>query len=357
MENIEGKDLLIKYLLGETSLEETSFVLNWIHSSDQNKNDFLELQALVDSILASSNPYKINSEQAYRDLQKKLENKKTETKPLKNQLFSFVRIAAIFILGFVISWMVHYLIGQPALSNHSMSYQKIYVPYGSKTRLELPDGSRVILNSGSSLKYPVQFGDKIRDVYLDGEAYFEVKKDKKKPFFVNTAGIHIKVLGTSFNVKAYPEEKTVETTLVTGSIQIFSDKRPESSNKPVCLVPKQKAIYIRNTREDHQNNRDSKSTDVVEDKTEPIQVRSEVKTELCTAWKDNRLEFDNELFHDVIVKIERWYNVEIELNNFELNNARFSGKFDKENIEQAMKALVVVTPFRYEINKNKIKIY
>lgn len=358
MESSEIKDIVIKYLVNETTPDETQLVLHWIQSSEQNKTDFLDMQALVDSILASTNPHKLNSEQAYQKLRKQFGNGKFGVKPTEKRILPFfLKIAAIFILGFGISWMMHNQVNQRVNVADAIRYQKIYVPYGSKTKLELPDGTKVTLNSGSSLKYPLQFGIKTRDVFLEGEAYFDVKKDKTKPFYVNTAGIHIKVLGTSFNVKSYPEEKTVETTLITGSVQIYSDKNMKTDANPILLKPNQKAIYTKSTGFiANQNITDSKKAEA-KVRIEPIRVQSIVKTELFTSWKDNRLEFDNELFRDVIVKMERWYNVEVDVNNSALKEARFSGKFDKENIEQAMKALVVVTPFRYEINKNKIRIY
>jgi ferric-dicitrate binding protein FerR (iron transport regulator) len=358
MEHSEIKDIVIKYLLNEATPEEKKAVLQWIQDADQNKADFLELQGLVDSILASTNPYKLDSDEAYKKIRQKLKTNKSEPESSGNHSLSFfLRIAAIFVLGFGLSWLLHDGLNKKTGIVEIAGYQKVIVPYGSKTKLELPDGTRVTLNSGSTLKYPVQFGGKTRNVYLDGEAYFDVKKDKTRPFFVNTSGIHIKVLGTSFNVKSYPEEKTVETTLITGSVQIFSDKDSRSAESPVLLKPNQKAVYIKSSGLLSDNTRPDIPKDDTKPKIEPIHVESVVKTEPLTAWKDNRLEFDNELFRDVIVKMERWYNVEITMNTAALYKARFSGKFDKENVEQAMKALVVVTPFHYEINKNKITIY
>lgn len=344
------KDLVVKYLIGEATPDEKQLVLEWICLSKENKEEFLEIQAMTDSILALKNPHNLNPKAAYTSLKKKMGKMKAlhEESHFRKVPF-FLKIASVFFAGFFISWLIHKTgnIDYEKISGIKQ-YQKVEVPYGSKTRLELPDGTLVILNSGSSLQYPLQFGEKTRSVFLSGEAYFEVKKDHNKPFFVNTAGIHIKVLGTSFNVKSYPEEKTVETTLITGAIEIFSDAL-KNDKKPVLLRPSQKATYIKEKPS-------SDALPVQNDKAEVLHVQKEENPQLFIAWKDNKLEFDNETFSDLCVKIERWYNVKIILNNDSVKNSRFSGKFDKENVEQAFKALAEVMPFHYQIEKDKIFI-
>lgn len=265
----------------------------------------------------------------------------------------FWKYAALFVLAFSISWLINKNTTTTINNQGQTTFQNIEVPYGSKTRIELPDGSKVTLNSGSKLRYESNLGNNTRAVYLEGEAFFDVKKDASRPFYVNTSGIKIKVLGTSFNVKAYPEEKTVETTLVTGKVEIFENNRSE--NKPIAvLLPSQKAIFEKETATVALKDKEPASEDSADD--DNIAIKTGIKTELSVAWKDNEFVFDNERFEDLVVRIERWYNVEIDLSNAELKNARFSGKFDKETIEQALKALTFVSPFRYEIKKNMITI-
>lgn len=353
METAEMKDLVIKFLLNEATPDERKFVTEWILLSKENKEEFLETQALVDSILAFKNPHKINSRKAYQQLRRKIGSGKHSAKTRRMPVF--LRIASVFLAGFFLSWLLHNLISRPVKKDQLALFQKIEVPYGSKSRLELPDGTKVVLNSGSSLKYPVLFGDKTRDVYLSGEAYFEVKKDPAKPFLVNTSGIHIKVLGTSFNVKSYPEEKTVETTLITGSVEIFSDKNSKDITSHFYLKPSQKAVYVK--PEENKMSAKVSAQQSLSKETEQIQIEDEVKPHLSIAWKDNQLEFDNESFHDICIRMERWYNVQISVKNDSVRNARFSGRFDKENVEQAFKALSAVMPFHYRIEKDKIFIY
>jgi ferric-dicitrate binding protein FerR (iron transport regulator) len=271
-----------------------------------------------------------------------------------------LRYAAIFVIAFFISWTVHNLLNSSHTDGQGLVFQKIEVPYGSKTRLQLPDGSRVILNSGSTLSYPNVFEGGSRTVYLTGEAFFDVKKDKTKPFFVNASGIRVKVLGTTFNVKAYPEEGTVETTLVTGEVQIFTGK--QTSMPDITLKPSQKAVYSKDNKQilrldEELPQKVSPVSKSVTDNSQNKPSQTSAKVNESIAWKDNQLVFDNEEFNELTAKIERWFNVEIILDYPALKNARFSGKFDKETIEQALNAMILATPFRYTISKNKITIY
>jgi ferric-dicitrate binding protein FerR (iron transport regulator) len=282
---------------------------------------------------------------------------KTQVIPINRRkvfMRNFLKYAAVFVSAFAVAWFANNML-HTSNKQYQGNFQNIEVPYGSKSRIELPDGSVVTLNSGSRLKYENGLGKGSRTVYLTGEAYFDIKKDEKMPFYVNTSGIKIKVLGTSFNVKAYPEEKTVETTLISGKVEIFKSGKNPGQTPMAVLVPGQKAVFDKNLGKQIPEVQEA----FKEESTKlpaPIQVEKVINPELATGWKDNQFVFDNERFEDLVVRIERWYNVEIELSNTELKNARFSGKFDKETIEQAMKALTLVTRFHYEIEKNQIKI-
>lgn len=271
---------------------------------------------------------------------------------------SFLKYAAVFVLALGVFWMGNRSFFReksvPAIISRM---NEISVAYGSKSRIVLPDGSIVNLNSGSLLKYRSDFVNE-RKVYIEGEAFFDVQKDTRHPFLVQTSNITIRVLGTVFNVKSYPEEKTIETTLVSGSVQILAksgNSRDEYKTLTV-LKPNQKAIFYKNSMETEKESTDQK-TEINKKARETIQVQKEIKTELYTAWKDNNLVFDNEQFGKLVPKLERWFNIEIENNFPELNDSRLTGKFDTETVEQALEALRIITPFNYTIEKNKIIIY
>jgi len=356
--NIDIENLIGKFKTKSISHEELAVLVEYFKENDPG-NELLNLyQKAWDNAAFEMN--ETNASKIYSSVLSKI-NVETGTYEISEKpsrfLNKFLKYAAVFLIAFSISWFINNQFKNWKAENAGITYQKIEVPYGSKTKVDLPDGSHVTLNSGSKLKYAASFGNKSRTVYLEGEAFFDVKKNSDLPFYVNVSGLKIKVLGTSFNVKAYPEEKTIETTLISGKVQIYNAGFDNEKNLIATLMPSQKAVYEKKSGQIAKlEKEDYSASDKAQVPVKLIIIQNEVKVELTTAWKDNYLVFDNERFVDLTTRIERWYNVEIILNHPDLKNARFSGKFDKETIEQAMKALTFVTPFHYKIEKNKITI-
>jgi len=235
---------------------------------------------------------------------------------------------------------------------------RVEVPYGSKSRVVLPDGSVVNLNSGSSLTYSISEFDSVnRSVFLIGEGFFNVAKNAERPFYVTTHGMKLKVLGTTFNVKAYPDENTEEATLVSGKVEIYSSSDKIESGKPIVLKPNQVAIFDKLKNNLHSFSKtDLTSTEIIPVELRAVNSQPAIKIDQTISWKENMLTFDNENFNDLIVKIERWYDVKIVVNDPELKSVRFTGRFDKETIEQVFNALVTIVPFNYTIKQNRITI-
>jgi ferric-dicitrate binding protein FerR (iron transport regulator) len=193
-----------------------------------------------------------------------------------------------------------------------LSTNELVVPYGSKSILTLPDGTKLWVNSGSKLSYQSDFAKSNRNIYLEGEAYFEVAKNKKLPFIVHTGNVHIRALGTAFNVKAYPEEKKIETTLVHGLLKI--DKK--GLKEPIILNPKQKVIIM---EEDRMPLAETKvSSTKQEHKPMPksaapipakilLSASSNTGKEIC--WTQNKLIFEKEPLESLTVMLSRRYNV------------------------------------------------
>ena len=226
--------------------------------------------------------------------------------------------------------------------------------YGSKTNLVLPDGTKVWLNAGSKLNYDKNYGNSIREVSLTGEAYFDVVKNPEKPFLIHTSKIDIKVLGTAFNVKSYPGEKTIETSLIRGSIEITFKDRP---SEKVILKPNEKLVVA------------TDETPVIVAKkqsfkqtNEPIVAISHLNyyrrdsTIIETAWVQDKLFFQDESFRDLAAQMERWYDVNIRFDNSERDTLHFTGSFEKETIQQALDALQLTARFNYNIRGNQITI-
>lgn len=284
-------------------------------------------------------------------------NSHSGTLKFRRPIILAISYAAIFIMGFGVFFLYN-LNQNKSLSSNSKKFVTVTIPYGSKSKIDLPDGSMVTLNSGSFLKYPTTFGANTREVEFEGEAYFDISKNKKSPFIVSTSGIHIKVLGTTFNVKSYPEDQSIETTLVTGSIEIFNEKSEHQPAKHIYLKPNEKISIPKNSISSHDKIRNIPSPTT---KTEKITPKAVLETDVNTAdyiaWKDNKLVFDNERFCDIMLKMERWYDVSIEIHSPEISNERFSGKFEKETLQQSLDAISLIAPIRYEIVKKKVEIF
>jgi ferric-dicitrate binding protein FerR (iron transport regulator) len=234
---------------------------------------------------------------------------------------------------------------------------------GSKTKVQLPDGSVVWLNAGSKLTYNKDFGQHLREVTLSGEGFFDVVKNKEKPFIIHTSSINIKVLGTAFNVKAYPEDKQTETSLIHGSIEVTIKDRPKDK---IILSPSEKLV-VKNVPVVQPSKTVTNGAAVTEVKQVP-EVSSLVSinklryspadsTVAETEWVNNRLVFRDEAFSDVAIRMQRWYDVRIEIRDEQLAGERLSGSFENETILQALDALKFFLPFKYDQNGNKIIIH
>jgi len=222
---------------------------------------------------------------------------------------------------------------------------------GSRTKVQLPDGSVVWLNAGSNIKYDETFGAITRDVVLSGEAFFDVVKNKEKPFIIHTPAIDIKVLGTVFNVKAYPKDPTTETSLIHGLIEVTIKNR---SNDKIILTPNEKLIVENNPAGNRENLSTGKPEPVIS--INPIKPNRADSTINEIQWVQNRLVFDNEPLQEIARKMERWYNVTIDIKTEELLDKRISGSFINENIDQALEALSITGRFRYKRINNTILI-
>jgi ferric-dicitrate binding protein FerR (iron transport regulator) len=219
---------------------------------------------------------------------------------------------------------------------------------GSRTKLALPDGSEVWLNAGSKLSYSQPFGITDRIVTLTGEAFFDVVKTTK-PFIIHTEGVQIKVLGTAFNVRSFPAEKKIETSLVRGRVEITLDKSPE---KKYVLKPNEKLTL--NIEENKPALHAAKSQ-------LPLAVISRLQyidsnTIAETSWVENKLVFVDESFEEVARKMERWYGVSINFKNEKVKAERFTGVFEKETAGQALQAIQIALPFRFTIKDTEITI-
>ena len=252
----------------------------------------------------------------------------------------FLRYAAVLLFAFGLSWAIWKTMIKPSdrdmVAEISLQYNEIVVPYGSKSKVILPDSSTVWLNAGAQLKYPVNFNDNQRHVYLQGEGFFEVIKDSQHPFIVYSNGMNITVLGTKFNVMANADDQIIETTLVEGAVKIQWLKNETVRQNNISLKPGQK-LTLRKENEQYE--------------FQGIQEAG-----LSIAWMENKLVFSKERFGDAKIKLERWYGVTVEVKDPDILNYQITGTFENQTLEQAMEALSLAVSCKFKIDKNQVII-
>lgn len=242
-----------------------------------------------------------------------------------------------------------------------LPHSEVITQNGTRTKLQLPDGTSVWLNAGTRLTYDSSYGSKLREVTLTGEAFFDVVKNREKPFLIHAGILNIRVVGTAFNVKSYPGDKTIETSLIRGRIEVTYNSQ---SSRKLILAPNQKLIVDRNAS--------SESFDALAGKEGAATKKStEAKSEVLinnlhhfgpdslvteTAWVDNKLVFQDEAFQDLAKKMERWYSVKMLFDEPELDSLHFTGSFEKENILQALNALQLLSKFSFSLEGGEVHI-
>ena len=288
----------------------------------------------------------------HKEKNKKLHLKRKKILMLLSFPFVLLCVAVFFIINFF---------GKPGpavtdgLDRNSVS--QISTRNGSKSNVVLPDGTVVKLNAGSKLTYDKDYGNTIREVNLTGEAFFDVVKNKDKPFIIHTKKIDIKVLGTAFNVKSYPNEPVTETSLVRGSIEVTFKDRPAEK---VVLKPNEKLIVADNDND--ASPAASARMQTAKQSVEPIVQVSHLNytkkdsTIIETAWIQNKLVFRDEPFRGLALQMERWYSVSIHFDDPVKKELQFTGVFENESIQQALDALKLSGKFNYTIKGDEVII-
>lgn len=325
-EHTEIYELIAKSFSGELTEEDTLLLNRWKTAEASNLREYEDIKI----IWARSERLVIPSP---IDFQKSLglTRKKAgiDSKKFNWPLF-FIQIAAVLVLALLFSSVYNALL-VPDHKNKSASlvYQEVKASYGTQSRVELADGTIVYLNSGSTLRFPNSFDNmKTRRVELTGEGFFTVAKNNEHPFIVDLHRIQIKVLGTSFNAEAYPENPTITIALVEGSIQL-QQRNSEDINDLLKMKPNNVAIY--------------KQTENI------LQWKTEDDLNKYTAWREGKIVFSNDPVNTVIQKLEHWYNVDIELSEPVIKKYRFTGTFIDEPLEQVLTILNMTSKMSYSI--------
>lgn len=230
---------------------------------------------------------------------------------------------------------------------------------GMKTTMRLADGSELWLNGASSLRYPESFNEKSREVYLSGEAFFRIAPNASKPFLIHTPHMDIRVLGTEFDVRAYPDDRFSETSLISGAVEVVVNRGTQKQQ--IYLKPAQK-IIVRPFASGHAGGGTGEEAFLPDGQTgrdvvlEPVRALDGGLT-AETAWKDNTFWFGDEPFGSLARRIERWYGVRVVIRDSVLARYRFSGRADNLSLEGLLQMLEQSHPFSYEEGEREVVIH
>jgi ferric-dicitrate binding protein FerR (iron transport regulator) len=330
MEGFQLKKYIKLFLEGKLKLSEENDLLSWIKKSPGNKDQFYKFQKIFSDELICSNQVDSyhDPEKLKKIIDPGVDRPASGSSIIWKYCYNFLSSrAAAFIAGFLITLLIFLNIDKP--DKEIVTEQKISVPYGARTQFLLPDSSLVWLNSGSEIVFPDHFNGS-RPVTLKGEAFFQIKEDNL-PFVVETTYGNVEVKGTSFNVKAYSDD-LFETTTVTGVVNVLTE-----NNQEVAIRPGYQAVFT----------------------GKELEIRK-VETSLYTSWTEGKLIFRKEYLPMLAKRFERWYNVNIDLDDDNrLNGIYYTGVLEMESFSEVLNLLKVTAPVDYSWDDKTrvIKIY
>lgn len=300
-------ELLQKYIVGDVTEAEKQLVTEWIQEGTDNMCEYMAQRKLHDITLWRTEPKAKVEEKAVQ--------KRFSMRTLWMESAQIAAVVAVVLMG------AYYWFNKES-SIEAGTLQSIYVPAGQRAEIMLSDGTKVWLNSRSTLTFPGNFSGELRSVKLDGEGYFAVSKNTEKPFIVETNKCDVRVLGTEFNVMAYAEDSLWETALLEGSVEILT---PGTATAGMKLEPNTMATLKGNKL-----------------------VRGLIKETDYFLWREGLLCFNNISVKDMIEKLKLYYGVDIVVNNIRILENRYTGKFrTKDGVEHVLKVLKLNNKFAY----------
>ncbi len=369
MKNVSiNEEIIFRYFDGKATGEEMQLLSAWLDESAANRTYFKGLKDLYIETRAFVTKDQVLIQKAYHQFHERVTGIKKlkaseRTRKMINLRTRFLRYTAAILLIIAIG-LAGYFLGKGKLKSITDDYCEIVVPYGGKSSVILPDGSKVWLNAGSRMKYNRLFDVDSREVFLEGEAYFDVAKEKF-PFTVHTSHLDIQVLGTVFNVKSYPDEDKIETTLVEGTISIKTRK----SEKAILLKPKEKLTFHKQeeksevVREQKQVGTDEVRSKApvtmapVEKIIQKVNIIENIDTDESTCWKDGTLIINKEPLESLTRKLERKFDITFDFRSEKLKHYTYTGTLRDFPLEQVLKALKLTSPIKYTIDGKVVQLY
>ncbi|WP_198675291.1 FecR family protein [Pleomorphovibrio marinus] len=334
--DIDGK--ILKVLNGTASEEEREFVNYWVNESKNNAFQFQKLKGIweeriQDSKLIGHEEYKKKIWRAF--LSDKHSPKKIPVIPLYRR--SWFRMAVVVAIMLFPIYSLYFQ--EEEVSEDEIPEVRLFTksnPTGQKSLIQLPDGSKVWLNSDSRISYHEHFSDSLRAIKLEGEAYFEVVRDSLRPFVVDFESLTVTVLGTSFNISAFEAEKDLKVTLVDGSVKVSNSKLEDN----LILEPGTGLVYSKEKNDYHEFSKHDN----------PELFRK------TTGWKNGNLVFDGRNFEDFVREIKRWYGVQVQVKGTPPKGWNIRASFENELLTNVMDAVSYNKGFRYSLKDKELTI-
>ncbi len=325
------EELIFKYLNKELSREEWEELQEWVKKESLNKTILNKLHAY--SMVGDHESDKMK-ELIWSELKSRgnISERPVMHHEKRTNTSLYFKIAASVLLILTATTLAYIYSSNQQFEDKAVSIELVEneVPYGSKLITRLPDGTTVTLNAGSILIYPDQFTGKNREVRLAGEGFFEVTHDPDKPFIVKFKEDEVRVLGTSFNVRSYEDERSSCVTVASGKVSFTS-----ATGEQAMLTPDQMATYSEVDKK------------LIIEKVDGLQA---------FGWKDRIIYFKNKPFPEIITELERWYGVSIVVNGDFEKIGTFSGQFEDSTLHQVLKGLSFVYKFNYKIEGNQVTL-
>lgn len=319
-------DEISAQLKNEATAEHRKQIQDWLELSPENPVILAEIVNTWKLTKGKTNFYQPDLSGNWQKLISRIEYK-PKKRLIPSVYFQWAAAAAVLVLVFLGGLSLGDGSGKKSAK---ISYTKISAPEGNKTRIVLPDSTKVWLNSGSELQYPSDFTAQNREVQMKGECYFDVVKDPAHPFLVKCSDFHVKVYGTQFNVNEDQARNTADVTLVSGKVEIL-----DRNNNPVSyLNPGQQFVFSEGKGK----------------------VQKAENIEALTAWMNNMLIFDNQPFEEVIHYLEKWYGVKIQLDRSLYYSHNYTFKVKTESLREVLELISVITPIEYQIEGDEVTI-
>jgi transmembrane sensor len=326
MDEFTLNEIIIRQLSGTATVEDLTILNSWLEEDDGNHKTYDTLYNIQQLSSNQETYFLPDKEKAWGKIMDNI----TIPKNRNRTLYMFLKYSAAAAVFFMFGLFIDQLWNNQNANEFDQQYSTLIVPFGQKAETILPDGSRVWLNSGTSLKYSKNFNKNNREVILSGEAFFEVEKDKSHKFSVSTGNSIIEVYGTAFDIKNYSTDNQLELSVKEGKVGFLNEGRKVSSltaNEQLVLEKDSKKLQL-----------------------------GKADIDIVTAWKNNELVFNATKVSEVVKYLERWYGVNIRLENYENKDIQYTFRVKTESLLELLKLINIMTPIKYTVNGKEVTI-